>query len=140
MKNWSIFKCPSDTRKIDWTRSGIWQSCSYAMNYQIAWGSDFNGGYPVDPNGTIYIWCGRNRGNGSYGYCEFPGYWASSLDVGDAAGYAKTHAGMVPIIYNDLHIGVLSKKELLGYITNYYLVGHGTLYYGTGPWSPRGDD
>jgi len=127
--NWAIFKCPSDTRKLNWSRAGAsstWQVCSYSMNAQLITGSDWCGSTsPNDYENTIYIFCDCGRGNGYNGYMDAAEYWTNAV----RAGTAKTHAGVVPVIFADLHVGTLPAAEMMQQI--YPIDG----IWGSGMWT-----
>jgi len=129
--NWNVFKCPSDTRKLNWSRAGAgtggtWQVCSYSMNAQLTTGSDWQGStLPNDYENTIYIFCDCQRGNAYNGYMDAAEYWTNAV----RAGTAKTHAGMVPVIFADLHVDVLSASEMMQQI--YPIDG----IWGSGIWT-----
>ncbi len=134
--NWLVYKCPSDKRKLNWSRAGADSSnavCSYAMNGNVASGTNWYGGTAkVDLDGTIYIFCAMNVGNNYYGNRATPRYyWGSSVNGGGPKGNGFSHAGRVPIIFADLHIDTLPFETLWNY-------GHdntGAWVYGTGPWT-----
>jgi len=125
VKNWSVFRCPSDTRKVDWTRNG--QNASYSMNTGRDWEGSY--GFPevsgdgtADEEGTIYIFCTRNY----TGNCAVhPDYWRNAY----LAGTAGDHNGMINIIFCDLHVGSLGAK----YLTT-QMDAPGCIW-GYGPWS-----
>ena len=125
VKNWGVFKCPSDTRKVEWSRAA--GNASYSMNT----GTDWEGywGFPevsadgtADEEGTIYIYCTRNwTGNKEV----HPDYWRQAY----LAGTAKDHNGLINIIFCDLHVGTLDAKFLTTQM------GAPGCIWGFGPWS-----
>lgn len=132
--NWGVYKCPSDTRKLNWSRQGAvgtWQVCSYSMNAKLASGSDWMGSTAQnDTVNTIYIFCDCGRGNGYNGYNDAAGYWANAVN----AGTAKTHDGRVPVIFADLHVDTLSAKYMLSQCD------YGANFWGRGIWTLPGND
>ena len=139
--NWLVYKCPSDFRKLNWSRQGAvstWQVCSYAMNGNVASGTNWYGDTAKpDLSGTLYIFCARNVGNNYYGNRTTPVYyWGNAVNGGGPKGVGFSHAGRVPIIFADLHVDTLPFEVLWQY-------GHdstGAWVYGTGPWSLPGND
>ncbi len=138
IKNWGVFKCPSDTRKIDFRREGLsanWRAVSYVMNHQISSGSDYT--YNVanpDFEGTMYIRCSMNLGPTyqSWGTDCPIYYWYNNVKGGGENGKGFSHDGMVPTIFADLHVGVLPFKVLFN--------SGSASKYGWGPWSlTKGD-
>ncbi|HPP08999.1 MAG TPA: type II secretion system protein [bacterium] len=139
--NWLVYKCPSDFRKLNWSRQGAnstSQVCSYAMNGNVASGTNWYGG-TAKPNltDTIYIFCAMNVGNNYYGNRTTPRYyWGNAVNGGGPQGVGFSHAGRVPIIFADLHVDTLPFEVLWNY-------GHdstGAWVYGTGPWTLPGND
>ncbi len=125
IKDWMVFKCPSDKRKISWSRAGMWQSCSYAMNASVHTGTDQLYVVPEpDLDGTIYIFCGKNRGNASYGYSDIPSFWHSVYIPPNDVNL--THSGKVPVMFADLHVDVMNGYDM--YITS-------VAFWGSGPWT-----
>ncbi len=127
--SWAVFKCPSDTRKLNWSRAGAsstWQVCSYAMNAQVISGSNWCGSTSQnDPENTIYIFCDCERGCAYNGYRDAAEYWTNAVK----AGTAKTHAGTVPVIFADLHVDTLSANLMMSQI--YPIDG----IWGSGIWT-----
>ncbi len=111
VKNWLIFKCPSDQRKVDWTRNG--NNVSYRMNPGEAWWI-YNGaerGYNTgtyDSTNTIYVYDAPNWG-GVYA-------WAYQYRNAVNSGSCLTHSGMVNIIWHDYHVAPVSLREVLACI------------------------
>jgi len=138
IKNWGVFKCPSDTRKLDFSRQGLatnWKAVSYVMNSQIQSGGNYQ--YSVsnpDLDGTMYIRCSMNVGPTYQTYgtdCPIY-YWYNAVKSGGENGVGFSHAGMVPTIFADLHVGILPFKVLFN-------SGSAT-QYGWGPWSLQKGD
>ncbi len=139
--NWLVYKCPSDFRKLNWSRQGAvstWQVCSYAMNGNVASGTNWYGDTAKpDLSGTLYIFCARNVGNNYYGNRTTPVYyWGNAVNGGGPKGVGFSHAGRVPIIFTDLHVDTLPFEILWQYGHN----SSGAWVYGTGPWSLPGND
>jgi len=130
LKNWGIFKCPSDQRKVNWTRSGNY--VTYTMNPGEAWwiyvGAErqYTAGAP-DHAGTIYVYDAPNWG-GTYA-------WAYQYRNAVNAGTCITHAGIVNIIWHDYHVSPVTLKAVLGDI----LPGDGT-DKSRGMWTLIGND
>jgi len=130
VKNWQVFKCPSDTRKVDWSSNG--QNASYSMNTGRDWEGSY--GFPevsadgtADEEGTIYIYCTRNwTGNGAV----HPDSWRQAY----LAGNCGDHNGWVNIIFCDLHVGALGAR----YLTTQ--MGAPGCVWGFGPWSYSKND
>ncbi len=140
VKSWGVFRCPSDTRKLNWTRAGIdadWRAVSYSMNSNLASGSDYT--YVVanpDFDGTMYIHCAMNVGPTWNGYGDGSPvyYWYANTvtNKGGVKGVGVSHAGMVPVIFADLHVGTLPFEVLVNSCS--------ASSYGWGPWSlTKGD-
>jgi len=138
--NWAVMKCPSDMRKINWTRAGAASAnVSYSMSYQrngcgYAPFRPESGSSPADLAGTIFVFCtpcttGYNYSNNYYGAGMFNTDWKSYVQN----GYILTHAGQVPVIFCDLHVSTLSAKEMMGTVGSAW-------YNGTGPWSLKSGD
>jgi prepilin-type N-terminal cleavage/methylation domain-containing protein len=134
IKDWLVFKCPSDLRKLNWSRQGAastWQVCTYAMNGNLTSASNitgdilYGGGRTPDEAGTMYIFCALNVGGNWHGYDTTPVYyWAGAVSP---SGVGYSHDGQVPVIFADFHVGVLPFKVLYG---------NGTASgYGKGPWT-----
>jgi len=134
IKNWKVFQCPSDLRKLDWTRTGAtsdWHVCTYAMNSNIASGTDslFVTDKP-DYAGTMYIFCALNVGGNWTGYSTSPVYyWANAVNP---TGKGFSHVGQVPVIFADFHVGTIPFKVLYG--------RGAASVYGVGPWSLNAGD
>ncbi len=67
INNWGVFKCPSDTRKLDFSRHSLsanWRAVSYVMNHQISSGGDYRYVLSTMPDtaNTMYIRCSMNVG------------------------------------------------------------------------------
>ena len=125
-KNWGMYKCPSDMRALDWSRNGAsstWQVCSYAYNGNVGDGAEVPWTKAVRPDqtGTIWIWCAMDIGNNWHGYDTTPCYcWRG------ASKAEWTHAGQLPVLFCDYHVGTMSYKEMYD---------RGYPDYGRGPWS-----
>ena len=132
MSNFRVYKCPSDTRKGDWTRAGTgvnvpYRPCSYTMNLNVTGANNFTGtSSPIDEAGTVYIWCNCLVGPNYYYYGSYPGtnYWSAWV----RNGTAWTHDGQVPVMFCDLHTEVLSAKRMM-------LDSSKNAYWGGGMWS-----
>jgi prepilin-type N-terminal cleavage/methylation domain-containing protein/prepilin-type processing-associated H-X9-DG protein len=133
LKSWMCQKCPSDMRKMTWTRDAAvtvspWYNTSYPMSLQVYGGNELPTTGYADPVNTIYIWCSAGQGNTYYGYGMYPSSWVYYLN----AGTAVSHAGTVPVLFCDGHVDTLSTKRMIAEET-------GT-YYGTGAWSLESGD
>jgi len=139
IKNWGVFKCPSDTRKLDFSRQGLtanWKAVSYVMNHQISSGGDYRYvlSKPPDTTRTMYIRCSMNLGPTylSYG-TDCPIYfWYNNVKGGGEKGIGFSHDGMVPVIYADLHVGTMPFRDLFN--------SGSASAYGWGPWTLNPDD
>jgi len=116
LKNWLIFKCPSDTRKVEFSRST--RNVSYTMSTGIYWetatGVATASDGTCDAENTIFIFEEpgvTDDGYGDPGY-NHPAYWRTYV----TNGTCKTHNGWVNIIFIDLHVGSKSVTELLNAI------------------------
>jgi prepilin-type N-terminal cleavage/methylation domain-containing protein len=112
IRNWGIFRCPSDRRKVDWTRTGGY--VSYAMNYNLNSGyeTDFYNN-PVDFANTIYVYCSMN-----WGGAIWPGQW---YDAYTNPGHVwhpyvnddNTHAKVIPVLWFDYHVSPENVQRLV---------------------------
>lgn len=139
IKNWAVFKCPSDTRKLNFSRQGLstnWRAVSYVMNHQISSGGDYRYLFSKQPDveRTMYIRCSMNVGPTyqSYGTDCPIYYWYNAVKGGGEKGIGFSHDGVVPTIFADLHVGTLQFRELFN-------TGSASLY-GWGPWTLNPDD
>ncbi|HPO51896.1 MAG TPA: DUF1559 domain-containing protein [bacterium] len=110
VKNWQVFRCPSDQRKVDWTRAG---GCfSYYLNAgEAGWiGAGADRGYTTgtyDSSKAIYVFEAPNwawADNYAYGYQYRNAY---------LNGEIGTHSGIVNIIWHDYHVAPVSVKEMI---------------------------
>ncbi|OQB75326.1 MAG: Type II secretion system protein G precursor [candidate division TA06 bacterium ADurb.Bin131] len=132
LKNWLVFKCPSDQRKVNWTRAG--NKMSYMMNPGDGWfiynGAErqYSGASP-DHTNTLYIYDAPNWDFGSYG-------WAYQYRNAINSGICTTHAGMVNIIWHDYHVSSISLKQVLADIDPVL----NSTSASKGMWTLRSDD
>jgi len=129
VKNWLIYKCPSDRRKVVWSRAA--GNRSYSMNYNL------NGGYetdfynnPVDFTNTLYVYCQMGWGGDLW-----PGQWYDAYTQSSHVWHvyindANTHTKMIPILWFDYHVSALPIERLVedsapGYSPGGSLSGHG---------------
>ncbi len=129
IKNWLIFKCPKDSRKVIFSRQTGYTS--YSMNIDLLRGTDWTGsGQPIAPEETVYIYCNFNYG----GHRPHVPPWGERVKQ-DPARY--THGGFVPVIFADLHVGtlpaLLMANQAGGPCPPYY-------YNYTGVWTLRKGD
>ncbi|MCX7705090.1 MAG: DUF1559 domain-containing protein, partial [bacterium] len=101
IKNWLVYKCPKDSRKVAWTRQA--GNISYLMNIATLTGTDWIGlTDPISPEDTIYIYCVFNYASGAFQHVP---PWGDRVKKDPAA---CTHGGFVPVIFCDLHVGILN--------------------------------
>jgi prepilin-type N-terminal cleavage/methylation domain-containing protein len=111
VKDWGVFRCPSDTRKVDWTRNGGY--VTYTMNPGEAWwifyGAErgYTAGAP-DHTGTIYVYDAPNWG-GQYA-------WHYQYRNAVNSGACTSHAGTTNIIWHDYHVSSIPLKTVLSNI------------------------
>ncbi|MCM8825604.1 MAG: hypothetical protein NC937_05645 [Candidatus Omnitrophica bacterium] len=112
VKNWLIFKCPSDKRKVNWTRAGGYRS--YSMNYNLKDGyeTDFYNN-PVDFSNTIYVYDQMGWGGDIW-----PGQWYDAYTQPSHAWHTyinddNTHAKMIPVLWFDYHVSALPVIRLV---------------------------
>ncbi len=99
LKNWLLYKCPKDSRKVAWTRQSGYTS--YSMNIATIRGTDWCGSTaPISPEDTVYIYCNFNYG----GARPHVPPWGDRVKKDP---YNTTHGGFVPVIFCDLHVGTL---------------------------------
>ena len=134
LKNWLIFKCPSDTRKIEFSRST--RNVSYKMSTGSRWDTYYGYAYgsdgTCDAENTIFIFeePGVTGGGwGDPGY-DHPAYWRTYV----TNNICKTHNGWVNIIFIDLHVGSKPVTELLNAIPPSATI------WGAGIWTMSAND
>lgn len=129
--NFLTYKCPSDNRKITWTRAAATdRTASYAKNNGVEETDypDVGSGQQPALDTTIYIFCNKGVGNEYYGLGEYATYWADNITKGRIPNIT-THAGMVPIIFADLHVGTYPESLMIAdaYKRNLWGLGVWTL-------------
>jgi len=103
IKNWLLFKCPKDSRKVVFSRQTGYES--YSMNQGAMRGTNWIGSTAdQSPEDTIYIYCNFNFG-GARPYVPY-----FNQDRPGNQIYYLTHGGFVPVIFCDLHVGTLDAK------------------------------
>jgi len=103
IKNWLLFKCPKDSRKVVFSRQTGYES--YSMNIAVIRGTNWIGSTAdQSPEDTIYIYCNFNFGGARPHVPYF-----NELRPGNQI-YYLTHGGFVPVIFCDLHVGTLDAK------------------------------
>ncbi len=123
--NWGTFKCPSDTRKVDWTRAG--NQTSYSIGCGVIYGPDTGDDGTTDEENTIWVidTCGAN--GWTWYYAEYWGYYYLNGTIHD-------HAGMTNIIFYDYHVGSRPASEI---VKESLAVKSGIIgtYWGTKSWT-----
>jgi prepilin-type N-terminal cleavage/methylation domain-containing protein len=134
IKNWLIYKCPSDIRNVEFSRAVT--NVSYTMcsgsSWDIAAGYEYGSDGTCDAEGTIFIFEEpgvTDDGYGDRGY-NHAAYWRDYVN----AGTCWTHDGWVNVIYIDLHVGTESKTQLLKDIPV------GATVWGAGRWTMSKND
>ena len=138
LKNWMVYKCPSDTRKIEWSRTGNpgtpinWDpsdpdSISYAINCMVINGPDPSFAISdARPDDTIYVMDAPGLVNFGDPNCWSPQvynyYFSLASWAGDEAlwrnylnsvkPYIAVHNNGLNVLWYDYHVSWISYDKL----------------------------